>query len=181
MADTQGSGEDQERSRKRPASEMISESTDLDVPVAAVENEKKKEDLDDPVENAPGAAVENEKEKEQVTIKIKYAKNTYSVERDLDSTVLELKDEITRLTSIPSTHQKLIFKAQLVDKDKLRNIPSVKNGCTMMLLATKPEDTRIATTTTSKVKPPTEWDAKEKVEPWCKQPKHQKARLFLSI
>jgi hypothetical protein len=134
------------------------------------ENNKRSSDLKIPEENEPKRPATAVAEK--IQIKVQCGKQMKVVDRLLDSTIAELKAEIAKETEIPVANQKLIFKTQLKDESTLRET-GLKNGSKLMVIGTKPEDTKIANTTTSTATKAADWDAIPKTEPWSKQAKHE--------
>jgi hypothetical protein len=146
----------------------------------ANENNKRPSENDDlaPETKRPASsAAEESNETETIQIKVQFGKVMKVVERRLDSTVGELKREIEQQTDVPVANQKLLFKGQLKDASTLRET-GLKNGSKLMVIGTKPEDTKIATATSTKTGAGAgaqgDWDAIPKSEPWSKQPKHEK-------
>jgi len=78
---------------------------------------------------------------------------------------------------VPCANQKLLFKGQLKDASTLREA-GLKQGSKLMVIGTKPEDTKVATTT-KPVAVSADWDAAAKKEPWSEMPQHKKVREYL--
>ena len=74
---------------------------------------------------------------------------------------------------VPPTNQKLLFKGQLKDAATLRET-GLKNGSKLMVIGTKPEDTKVATTTAAAAAGAADWDAPAKKEPWSQMAQHKK-------
>ncbi|KAG7669068.1 hypothetical protein Ndes2526B_g00786 [Nannochloris sp. 'desiccata'] len=110
---------------------------------------------------------------ETIQIKVQFGKQMKVVSRRLDTTIAELKAEIAEQTSVPVSNQKLLFKGQLKDASTLRET-GLKNGSKLMVIGTKPEDTRIANNTTASNSETGDWDANPKSSPWSKEPRHEK-------
>ena len=118
-------------------------------------------------------------DEETIEIKVQFGKITRVVQRRLESTVAELKAEIEEQTGVPASNQKLLFKGQLKDANTLRET-ALKNGSKLMVIGTKPEDTKVAIHNKPN-KEKVDWDAVPKKEPWSTQPKHKKASKTLNL
>jgi Ubiquitin family len=59
---------------------------------------------------------------DSIAIKVQLGKNIVSVERSLDSSVLQLKQDIEKETGVPTANQKLLFKGTLKDEQTLRQV-----------------------------------------------------------
>jgi len=155
--------------------------TDLSAPDQAIEpghgNNKRSasaSDLAPEFEPKRPATAEDTNDAETIQIKVQFGKQMKVVSRSLDTTVAELKAEIAEQTSVPVENQKLLFKGQLKDVNTLRET-GLKNGSKLMVIGTKPEDTKIANNTTTASNSKTgDWDAVAKSLPWSKEPRHEK-------
>jgi Ubiquitin family len=163
MADTEAAPDqaiEHASNNKRPADEINSDPAEIE-----------------PKRPATEAADTNNDNLETIEIKVQFGKQMKVVERSLDTTVADLKAEIEEHTSIPATHQKLLFKGQLKDASTLRET-GLKNGSKLMVIGTKPEDTKIANNTSTSTKTGAgavgDWDAIPKSTPWSKEARHEK-------
>jgi hypothetical protein len=131
-------------------------------------------DLAPEIEPKRPATAEGTNDVETIQIKVQFGKQMKVVSRSLDTTVAELKAEIEEQTSVPVSNQKLLFKGQLKDASTLREA-GLKNGSKLMVIGTKPEDTKIANNTTASISKTGDWDmAVSKSQPWSKEPRHEK-------
>lgn len=59
---------------------------------------------------------------DEISLKIGYKRDSMTVSLKLDSTVAELKKLIESHTKIPPDNQKLLYKGQLKDEQRLRDV-----------------------------------------------------------
>ena len=62
---------------------------------------------------------------DEITLKIGYKRDSMTVTLKLDSTIAELKKLIETHTKIPPDNQKLLYKGQLKDEQRLRDVSNV--------------------------------------------------------
>jgi len=122
-----------------------------------------------PVVDIPKGASEN------VDFVIVYGKESSSVKRTADSTIIQLKREIEERLGIPAANQKLLTggKALKDDTATLKAV-GIKKGSKVMLLGSSPAGVQAVVTQTSNVADASKWDATEPTEHISKQKQHAK-------
>ncbi|XP_064641775.1 ubiquitin domain-containing protein UBFD1-like [Lineus longissimus] len=116
---------------------------------------------------------EEEVEKELVEFKIVYKKKPYDVKFPLDDKVSALKAHIEKLTELPPSMQKVMFRGLAKDESTLRELKVSKGAKLMVVGSTMTEVMSVSAPDPKEIKAE-EKGAEAKKEPFCQQKQHKK-------
>lgn len=115
---------------------------------------------------------ENNEEKEMVDFKIVFNKQKYDISFPLDDTVASLKLKVEKLTRVPSSMQKLMYKGLAKDDQTLRTLGVIK-GAKIMVVGSTLDDVLAVNTPGEQVLKEEKPSVAEK-EPLCRQKIHKR-------
>ena len=80
------------------------------------------------------------KNNEEISIKIQTLDNTYSFKINQSSTILQLKEEISKKYNIPIDKQRLIFQGKFLKENDKLSFYKISEGCVIQLIAKSLEE-----------------------------------------